>query len=222
MRKSITLAVGGFMFLGGGCADADLEDPAPAGGNDTPSVVQGALSGRKGGDDRGGGGRVRCPTDLPAALNPPPDATIAEALAATGVQIYTCTVPAGGGTPVFALKAPHAVLHEGSDTKAIHFAGPSWQALDGSLVTATRLASAAAPDPTAIPWLLLQAASHVGAGVFADVTFIQRLDTVGGVAPTTGCDDAHIGSEVLVPYRANYFFYQTAVCGSRVHRCGSP
>jgi hypothetical protein len=84
-------------------------------------------------------------------------------------------------------------------SRTAQLAGPSWETLDGSLVTGTRLASAPAPEPTAIPWLLLKAASHAGSGTLANVTFIQRLGTVGGIAPATGCDDAHLGTEVLVP-----------------------
>jgi hypothetical protein len=49
-----------------------------------------------------------------------------------------------------------------------------------------------APDPGAIPWLLLRATSNQGDGVLAQVDFIQRLETRGGVA---------------VPYWARYVFY---------------
>jgi len=165
--------------------------------------------------------QAHCPHDVPAALNPPVDATLAAALPARGVQIYTCAIPAAGGAPAWTLKAPHAVLGKGHDVEAIHFAGPSWQANDGSLVTATRVASAPAPDTTDIPWLLLQAATHTGAGVFTPVTLIQRLATEKGVAPATGCDDAHVGAEVLVPYAADYFFYRTAADGERIRQCAT-
>jgi hypothetical protein len=136
------------------------------------------------------------------------------------VQIYTCAIPAAGGAPVWTLKAPHAVLGK-HGVDAIHFAGPSWQANDGSLVTATRVASAPAPDTTDIAWLLLQAATHKGAGVFADVTWIQRLSTEDGAAPATGCDDAHVGAEVLAPYAADYFFYRASSDGERIRQCAA-
>jgi len=172
-------------------------------------------------------GRLRCPGSVPAALDPPADATIAFGFAAQGVQIYTCTAagpavpPAVTPGPTFTLKAPHAVLSDGPQVRAVHFAGPSWQALDGSLITGAKVASSPSPDPTAIPWLLLKAATHAGTGAFADVTFIQRLDTVGGVAPSTGCDDAHLGTEVLVPYRSSYFFYVAAAPGTHVRQCST-
>ena len=63
------------------------------------------------------------------------------------------------------------------------------------------------PDPTAIPWLLLSAVSTGGPGKLADVTSIQRLNTSGGVAPATGCDAGHVGTNARVPYSADYLFY---------------
>ena len=61
---------------------------------------------------------------------------------------------------------------------------------------------------TTIPWLLLRANSTEGPGVFQGVTFIQRLNTVGGTAPTTNCDAAHVGQEARVSYTAEYWFYR--------------
>jgi hypothetical protein len=95
-----------------------------------------------------------------------------------------------------------------------------WQGLDGSQVKGARLASADAPTATAIPWLLLSAAP-TGEGTFAQTTHIQRLDTVGGKAPSSGCDASHIGAKVLVPYRANYFFYRSLAAGETVRQCRS-
>ena len=219
-----------------GCRDLDSVDSAGVITVDHNALFQ---HGRVGGDDRNGGGdndagggggggdagahgRVRCPKIVPAALNPPANATIKTSLLAKGVQIYVCAVPAAGGAPAWTLKAPHAVLDTGSGAPtAIHFAGPSWQSLDGSLLTGTRTASAPAPLPAAIPWLMLQAATNVGAGLFNDVTWIQRLDTVAGVGPAMGCDDAHLGAQVLSPYRATYVFYHPATPTEHVHQCAA-
>ena len=68
--------------------------------------------------------------------------------------------------------------------------------------------AAATVDPTAIPWLLLSAKSTAGPGIFADVTYVQRVNTAGGLAPTTDCDADHLGQAVPVPYTAEYFFYR--------------
>lgn len=199
-------------IAGTGCmTSADAADPSAS-----VTSVESALR-----ISEGALARARCPRNVPAALNPPADATLQSALFAAGTQNYVCATPAAGGPPAWTLKAPHALLLRGLDTAGIHFAGPSWQALDGSVVVGTRSASAPAPDTTNIPWLLLQAASHTGAGEFAAVSWIQRLDTVRGVAPATGCDDAHVGAEVLVPYQAQYFFYVTASPGAPIRQCAS-
>ncbi len=63
------------------------------------------------------------------------------------------------------------------------------------------------PAQGAVPWLLLRAKSNEGAGAFASVKYIQRVDTKGGVAPSAGCDAAQAGAEARVDYSANYAFY---------------
>ena len=61
-------------------------------------------------------------------------------------------------------------------------------------------------DATAIPWLLLRAVSADGPGIFARTTYIQRVNTVGGLAPST--PGTAVGQEADVPYTAEYFFYR--------------
>ncbi|MCX6924726.1 MAG: DUF3455 domain-containing protein [Verrucomicrobia bacterium] len=109
-------------------------------------------------------------------------------------------------------EGPHAVLFgDGEDETTekqpivgIHFAGPTWESNDGSKVAGTALASVRV-DHDAIPWLLLKVASSSGA-FFANATYVQRLATVGGVAPTLPGTTA--GEEVSVPYIAEYYFYR--------------
>jgi hypothetical protein len=123
-----------------------------------------------------------------------------------GVQIYTCK--ATQDTYGWVLKAPDATLH---DAKGLvigkHFAGPSWQANDGSTVVGEPLNLSPSPDPGAIAWIVLHAKSHSGTGVMANVQYIVRARTEGGVAPTKGCDAGHTGTEVRVPYSAIYLFF---------------
>jgi hypothetical protein len=154
------------------------------------------------------------PPSVPAALAAPSGAMLAKRVHAVGVQIYTCTRPTGGGATApysWALKAPDAKLYDTSCTLVgTHGAGPSWRSeADGSTVVGTAVASVDAPDKhTAIPWLLLNAISHTGSGVLSDVIAVQRVDTQGGVAPTSGCDAAHVGSDTSVTYTATYYFYK--------------
>jgi hypothetical protein len=125
---------------------------------------------------------------------------------AIGVQIYACQQTTSG--PAWVFQAPEATLYDRCGHVAgKHFAGPTWQANDGSTVVGAKLA-AFTVDPTAIPWLLLQAASHTGDGRMSEVSDVQRLDTVGGIAPATGCDVDHVGDTARVDYTATYFFYE--------------
>jgi hypothetical protein len=125
---------------------------------------------------------------------------------AKGDQVYTCKE----GVTQFAwtLKAPDAQLFD-KDGKPFgkHFAGPSWDASDGSRVTGKAVANVPSPDADSIPWLLVNIVGHEGSGVLSRATSIQRINTKGGKAPASGCDAAHVGQEVRVAYSADYLFY---------------
>jgi hypothetical protein len=127
-------------------------------------------------------------------------------LRGTGVQVYTCEAsPSGFG---WRLKAPEATLLDDAGAKfGRHFAGPSWQARDGSTVVGEVVVSDPAPQPGSIPWLLLRAKSHSGSGAFASVGYIARIRTESGVAPANGCDATHSAAERRVPYSAFYVFF---------------
>lgn len=118
-----------------------------------------------------------------------------------GVQIYHWNGTSWGTA------TPSATLYANAGLNAVvasHFAGPTWQSNSGGKVVGTVLKKCFA-DPGSIPWLSLSGVSD-GAGVFQQVTFIQRLHTVGGNAPST--DGAFIGDERQVPYTADYLFYK--------------
>lgn len=81
------------------------------------------------------------------------------------------------------LKAPEALLNdENGKPFGKHFAGPSWEANDGSRVTGKAAASVPSPDSEAIPWLLVSVVRRSGEGVLARVTSIQHVNTKGGKA----------------------------------------
>jgi hypothetical protein len=126
---------------------------------------------------------------------------------AKGVQIYTCK--AANSSYAWSLKAPDATLAD-ANGNAIgkHFAGPTWQATDGSAVVGEPLNASPSPNAGAVAWLVLHAKSHEGNGQMASVQYIVRTHTEGGVAPATGCDAAHAGNEVRVPYSAVYLFFR--------------
>ena len=66
--------------------------------------------------------------------------------------------------------------------------------------------------PGAIAWLLIRRVGaedgSMGGDTLSKTTFIQRLNTSGGMAPATGCaSHSDIGNQAWVPYTADYFFY---------------
>lgn len=146
-----------------------------------------------------------CSAEVPSGLAVPEGHRLAFALEAEGVQVYACA--ASGASFAWAFQAPDARLSEASAAAGTHYAGPTWEATDGSKVVCAKV-EAATPDPASIPWLLLRAASHEGSGRMGDVTFVQRIRTSGGNAPAQGCDASHSGTVIRVPYRATYCFYR--------------
>jgi hypothetical protein len=116
-----------------------------------------------------------------------------------GKQVYDCNAGA------FTFREPVAGLLSRGVQAAIHGKGPFWASFDGSHVDGSGAVPAPSPDPTKnIPWLRLAGASSGAAGVFSNVTFIQRLDTRGGVAPAGTCVAP---KTVAVDYSANYVFW---------------
>lgn len=128
---------------------------------------------------------------------------------AKGVQIYQCKAKAENPKRwEWSLKAPKADLFDDKGEKiGKHYGGPTWEANDGSKVVGEVKERANSPEKDAIPWLLLTAKSHEGKGIFSKVTSIQRLDTSGGKAPSTGCDESKKNAEVQVGYGADYYFF---------------
>ena len=121
---------------------------------------------------------------------------------ATGVQVYKWN----GASWDFV--APVATLSASANYHGevgIHYAGPTWESNSGSKVVAKRV-DGCSPDSTAIPWLLLVAASTSGPGIFSSVTYIQRVNTTGGLPPTA--PGSSVGVMQEVPYTAEYYFYR--------------
>jgi Protein of unknown function (DUF3455) len=119
-----------------------------------------------------------------------------------GFQIYTWN-GTNWGTAV-----PEATLFdEDGDFLASHFAGPTWESKDGSKVVGALPPDAAViVDTNAIPWLRLKALTAEGPGIFDDTTYIQRINTTGGTAPSN--PGAFVGQVAREPYTADYFFYR--------------
>jgi hypothetical protein len=146
---------------------------------------------------------------VPENLQAPSEQAVLFRFTGKGKQVYVCgSGAADKGHFEWTLEKPDAVLiNEQGTIVGKHYAGPAWEASDGSTVTGQVQQRVDAPGGAAIPWLLLKTASHQGQGTFARVAFIQRVDTVGGLAPAGGCDKSKAGDHVAVDYRAIYYFY---------------
>lgn len=121
---------------------------------------------------------------------------------AEGVQIYQWD----GGSWVF--RGPSATLYAnagGTGVVGSHYGGPTWESHSGGLVVGA-LSERCDRGPADIPWLLLDVVRTEGPGIFHRVASIQRVNTVGGQAPTTA--GSFSGEVRNVPYTAEYFFYR--------------
>ena len=147
------------------------------------------------------------PPQVPVALQPPAGQVLQLEALAQGWQIYECQAKADGSGTAWVFKAPEATLADRAGRPlGKHYAGPTWEGLDGSTVVGEVKARDPGPDAKAIPWLLLAAKSNGGSGVFSTMKSIQRVATVGGVAPAEACTAA--GQVVRVTYTATYYFYR--------------
>jgi hypothetical protein len=146
---------------------------------------------------------------VPDKLKPGANESLAMIVPAKGVQIYECRArkdQVGGYEWVFV--APEADLFDARGNRiGRHYAGPHWESTDGSKILGTVKERADAPVADAIPWLLLTAKSVGSEGSLSKVTSIQRVNTVGGVAPKAGCSQAAAGTPARINYTADYYFF---------------
>jgi hypothetical protein len=170
-------------------------------------------------------GRIT-PTPVPPELEVPAGNRAFLLGHATGTQNYVC-LPAGTGF-AWSLFTPQATLFDDNLRQlTTHFFGPNpaengtiraaWQhSKDTSTVWGAVRASSSDPrfvTPGAIPWLLVQTVGVEegpgGGDRLTATSFIHRVKTVGGAAPTTGCAQlADVGKRAFVPYKADYVFYR--------------
>ncbi|MGE5249326.1 MAG: DUF3455 domain-containing protein [Bacteroidota bacterium] len=168
------------------------------------------------------------PPPVPSNIQVPAGSKVFLVGHATGTQNYIC-LPSGAGV-AFTLFTPQATLFNGENEQIItHFFSPNpfengtvrptWEdSRDTSMIWAQVVPGGSSTDPNyvapgAIAWLLLQVLNHRdgpnGGDRLSATAYIQRLNTTGGVAPSTGCASlADIGNRAYVPYTADYFFYR--------------
>ena len=166
------------------------------------------------------------PPRAPSAIQVPPGSKAFLEGHAVGTQNYVCLPSASGFAWTFF--GPQATLFKDNGGQIItHFLSPNpdeggvaratWQhSKDTSTIWAVAIASSSDPKfvaPGAIPWLLLRVVGDqtgpTGGDQLLETTHIQRLNTSGGVAPSTGCSQStHVGTKALVSYTTDYMFYK--------------
>jgi len=88
-----------------------------------------------------------------------------------------------------------------------HHGGPTWISNSGGLVTGDEEFECS-PDPNSISWQRVRADEVDGVGMFSDTTFVQRINTSGGNAPSY--PGTYDGQPITVPFAAEYVFYRAA------------
>ncbi|MDP1742584.1 DUF3455 domain-containing protein [Polaromonas sp.] len=147
---------------------------------------------------------------LPAAVQVPTGNKVALETIGVGEITYQCSAKkdmAGQFEWVFA--GPDARLLDRSGKQVGKYYGPpaTWEAMDGSKLTAVQLA--VAPHTAgSIPLQLVKGNPAMGAGAMQGVTYIQRVNTQGGVAPAAPCTAANLSAKQIVKYQADYIFYK--------------
>ncbi len=144
-------------------------------------------------------------TPLPAALATP-GATVIVTYRAVGAQIYECKAGSDGKL-AWTFREPIASLFLDGKTVGRHYAGPTWENVDGSAVVAKAVANAPGATPGDIPWLKLQVADHRGNGVLAEAGIVLRINTSGGASPGA-CEQQ--GALRGVAYSCDYVFLRKA------------
>lgn len=146
---------------------------------------------------------------LPMAVKVPGGQKVALETVGVGQITYECKEKAGAANGFeWTFVGPDAVLNDRSGQQVGKYYGPpaTWEAKDGSKITGTQVAVSPAAAGS-IPYQLVKANPAVGQGAMMGVTYIQRVNTQGGIAPSKPCGPDSKGQKEVVKYQADYIFY---------------
>ena len=146
---------------------------------------------------------------LPEPVRVPAGNSIKLETVGIGEITYECREKKdAAGAYEWAFVAPVATLSDMQQKSiAKYYGGPTWEAADGSKITGKQVAVAPA-SPGNIPLQLVKAEPATGNGAMTGVSYIQRLETKGGIAPSAPCNAAAAGTKQQVAYQAKYVFYK--------------
>lgn len=147
---------------------------------------------------------------LPAAVQVPAGHRVALETNAVGQITYSCNAKANmTGQYEWVFVGPKATVKDRSQQNIGFYFGPpaTWAHTDGSVVTGAQVAVAPSSAGN-IPLQLVKANPKAQAGVYAETSYIQRVATVGGVAPSLPCGAGNVGEKQIVEYSADYIFWK--------------
>jgi hypothetical protein len=148
--------------------------------------------------------------DVPEPVRVPEGHKVAMTAVGAGTLTYECKPKATDASAFeWSFVGPTATLKDAKTQKEIgkYYGGPTWESMDGSKVTGKQVAIAPAAAGN-IPLQLVKAEPAIGNGSMQGITYIQRVNTQGGVAPADACNASMAGIKKTVPYQADYVFYK--------------
>jgi uncharacterized protein DUF3455 len=149
----------------------------------------------------------------PSGLNPRLRASADEEpsfmLSGKGEQVFECR-PRIADPNAFdwIFVRPDATLYDGSNSVGRLASANVWEAASDRTSVSGFVRATQPAGSGSLPWAIMRAWPSGDTGMFAGVTSIQRVNTNGGIAPATGCDDSHAGNEARVAFSADYYFYK--------------
>lgn len=145
---------------------------------------------------------------LPQAVMVPAGHTVALETRATGILNYECK-PTATGPYAWVLVSPQANLLDRTGKDVVAYSGPpaTFKHIDGSSVIGTQISVAPNGEYT-LPLQLSRAQPSMGTGALQGVTFVQRINTKGGVEKTRSCAALNNGEKLTLPYQADYIFWR--------------
>jgi len=151
------------------------------------------------------------PGGIAASLRVPASEAPAFVLNGNGVYIYQCRQAISDpNTYVWAFVVPDATLYDGSRSVARHATIGLYESLSDRTSVSGVVRSSQPAGGANLPWVLIRAQPIGESGLFANVSSIQRVNTTGGAAPSSGCGPDNVGEEARVAYQADYYFYKRA------------
>ena len=148
-------------------------------------------------------------SSLPDAVKVPAGHKVALESVGVGQITYECRAKKDAAGFEWVFVGPDAKLMARDGKQIGKYFGPpaTWESADGSKITGTQVAVSPAAAGN-IPLQLVKANPAMGTGAMTGVSYIQRVDTRGGVAPSKACDAAMLSQQEIVKYQSDYIFWK--------------